>query len=393
MQNKKMGGLIVALILVLAFNVGPFEKYIILALFGVLLLALNFKFRANSRMNSFIIMMWGVLYSVMYIAEGNSVLVGLVYYLLGPLVLYYAVWYLLKGYDFKDQEKKCIGIISMISVAFFLHGLIDVLYSLSHNIFIYNTEYVFDVVTSAKINRTVLGLYLTPMVCIGIPAMFVGKRRVTETYRFATFFMAIVSLLISVYIGNRSLIAIAAIVYIIATVAGFRTNANKKMLIGIPCILLICAIVVWYFNIANIQNFFSTSFLMKRYENNQLGNSRLDVYAEVFGSFTDYILGWVSSKSADASISLSYAHNLWLDCLIYAGILPFVLLLKYGFNVIRNSFKVYRNSENEFVQIVLLCFTMGILANWAVEPVLYADPYYFALCCGCFAGIESLLYS
>lgn len=390
MERKSPGLLVLLLIMILAFNVGPLEKYTIVSLFIVFLFKRKFKIRANKGINAFVLFLWGLTYYIMFIAEGNDIFAGLVYFLIGPLTMYYCVDFYIHSSSPENREKNLFKILTMISLCLYLHGLIDIVYSIQHGYFTYSSELVYDVVTAQNVNRTIIGLYLTPSVCIGVPALLIGQGNMKPYIRLILSSVAISSVLLSIYLGNRSLIVIFAALFILTILLGMQTKSRKWLLCLTFVLLIVAGVMIWNNKLWNIRGFISTSFLSKRIQAGQVENPRLSIYAEIFENFTDYLLGWVTASATSATISLSSAHNIWLDCFIYAGILPAILLVIYSVRVFKDSLRAFSKCSNPLVCMITLCFAVGIMLNWAVEPVLYADPYYFAICCGCFSGIETL---
>lgn len=381
------------LLTMFCINMGSLEKYILLALTCVYLCSCKFILRFSGNPSYVFLSLWGITYWLMWLLEENDVLVGFTYYILGPLILGKCFEKIICEHETKDIESSFNYLLVAVSFAFFIHGAIDTIYSMLNNIFVNNSELVYDVITGNKINRTIVGLYLTPIVCVSVPILFLGKKYVGRIIRMLVIVCALVAVLFSVFLGNRTLLVIAASEVFFCYFYGLRTKAKKMSFILIPIIGILIVSVLWSENIAGIKNFFAESFLMRRIVNHQLSNSRLDIYKQVFGHVSDYFFGWMSAGGTGAGISLAYAHNLWIDCLLYAGIIPCLFLIMYTISVIKSAFRLFRTSDSPLLQTMTVCFVLGLMLNWCVEPVLYADPYYFAAICGCFLCIDSVYHT
>ena len=381
------------LLIMFCVNMGSWEKYILLALMCVYLCSCRFVLKFSGNHSYVYLFLWGVFYFSMWLLEGNALLTGITYYILGPIIIGKCFEKIINENDVKDIEKSFNNLLILVSFCFFIHGTVDTVYSIINNVFIYNSELVYDFITGDKINRTIVGMYLTPIVCIGMPILFIGKNYVKKVTRMLVVICAIISLLFSVYLGNRTLLVIAAFEVLFCYLYGLRTKTEKINFVLIPIIGILVVSTLWYNNIAGIQNYFADSFLMSRIVNNQLGNSRLDIYKQVFTHISDYWFGWMSAGGTGAGITLAYAHNLWIDCLIYAGMIPFIFLMLYTISILKSTFRLFKTIELALTQTITVCFVLGIMLNWCVEPVLYADPYYFAVICGCFLCIDKVYYT
>ena len=148
-------------------------------------------------------------------------------------------------------------------------------------------------------------------------------------------------------------------------------------------------VVAYQINLFGLKKFILSSHLIQR--NAVLESSRWQVYREIITNFFEFIGGWMTG--GDIVLSTGYAHNMWLDIYIFSGIVPTLFFLIYTIRVLREMFKCYQKSETMKEKLMIVAFVLGILLNWAVEPVLEANPYYVSVCIAIFSLIEEYAFT
>ena len=378
--------LILLLSFAYSFGVGNAEKYIVLIiLFAMIINAFIFdggKIYIERNKQLRLLSIWGITYSIMYIMDGNGFLEGFVYYLGAPFIITMA--YKRISIHFY-QEKQYILLFIVLTLGFYLHGLVDVLISIKNHVFIYSSEYVLDYWSDSYINRTIIGMYLTPFVCISIPIILLGRKIIGIVTRMILSGAFIVAVLISIYLGNRSLLIISALLIFFGMIFGFKVSKHKSIFLCNILIIIFFVLVLGFFNQDTLAKYISQSFLTKRYQDGALNNSRFLIYSQIGSHFWDYAFGWITSREANTGISLSFAHNVWLDILIYGGFLSAFFFVMYTISIMKDVISIYKKSNYACFKLLVITFTIGIFLNWFVEPVLNADPYYFSSCCGIFS--------
>lgn len=243
------------------------------------------------------------------------------------------------------------------------------------------------------VSRTIVGMYMTPFVCAAIPIIFLWDKGVKPVIKVFLLVGALIALGLSVYVGNRSLLAITVLVLVFSLLYGMRVSKNKiRTFAGVVFGLLLLAIVLSG-SVIDIGSYVNKSFLSRR-NTNLLQDGRWAVYSYVFRHFFDFIFGWISSSGGVTSVGLDWAHNIWIDIYIYSGIIPALLFIVFSVRSFRTSMTLVKTSKvSSSLRLISIIVLIGIFLNWAVEPVLVANPYYFALCCfilGSFAKWEQL---
>ena len=386
-ESKWLTRILNALLFLFALGFGNYEKYILAV---VLLIYLYVVFGSGGKLNIYKrspvapLALWGVVYFAFYALEGNDFITGLFYYFVGPVIFW------LVGRDIaseKDEKTNLYLVLSECS-GLLIHGILNISTSISGGYFLYNAEYIHDYWSGRMVSRTIVGMYMTPFVCAAIPIIFLWDKGVKTIVKILLFGGTLAALGLSIYVGNRSILAISILVLAFSVLYGMRVSKNKvRTFVGIV-IGLILLILVLSGSVIDIGNYVSNSFLSRR-NANLLQDGRWAVYSYVFRHFFDFILGWISSNGGVMDVGLKWAHNLWIDIYIYSGIIPALLFLVFSIRTLRNSLRLVKNVKiSSSLRLISIIVLIGIYLNWAVEPVLSANPYYFAICCFIFGSFE-----
>jgi hypothetical protein len=90
------------------------------------------------------------------------------------------------------------------------------------------------------------------------------------------------------------------------------------------------------------------------------------------------------------NIESSYAHNIWLDQLYDAGILPMFLLLTFHIVQIPTLIQFFKLKLPFIIHVFVLCTLLAFLAAFLQAPVIQASPVYFAISCFFFGSVARL---
>lgn len=382
-ENKNI--ILLSLLFLYSLGIEQMEKYIVLLILATLILEVIIikggKFVIQMDRQIILLFFWCVLYSIMYIAAGNGILKGIVYYLVAPITLSLAGKRLVSH---GTSEKQVVIQLLVIATGFFLHGTINILISIQKGYFLYSAENVYDIWSGGYISRTIIGMYLTPLMCISIPIISLGKSMFNAWLRILLAIAFVTTILLSVYIGNRTLLIIAVFLICIDVLIGLKVSKHKKAFVALLFLVGVAVILIYSSNYWGVREYVSNSYLARRKGDNLIKNVRWAVYGQVFLHFFDYILGWITSKNSSAFIGLNWAHNIWIDIFIFGGLFPAIIFIIYSIGIIRDMFRVFRYAIEPCMRLLAVTVVVGLFLNWAVEPILEADPYYFSICCGIF---------
>ena len=385
-NSKWLTRILYILLFLFAVGFGNYERYIMPV---ILLIYIYVIFRSNGKINIYKrsplipLAIWGVLYFIFYALEGNDFVTGLFYYLIGP-VLFWIV-----GRDITtNDEKTNLKLVLAVCAGLLIHGILNITTSIAGGYFLYNAEYIHDFWSGRMVSRTIVGMYMTPFVCASIPIIFLWDRGVNLVIKTFLLVGTIAALGLSIYVGNRAILAITVLVLAVSVINGLKVSKNKIRSIFAVIFGLLLVVIILSGNIINLSAFVQKSFLGRR-NSNLLQDGRWSVYAYVFNHFFDFVFGWPYSKGGVQAVGVDWAHNIWVDTYIYAGIIPLIAFIVFTIRAFRNSTKLLNSvSASSTTRLTSIIVLIGIYLNWAVEPVLVANPYYFALCCFIFGSFE-----
>ena len=386
-ESKWLTRILYLLIFLFALGFGNFERYIHAVVF---LIYVYVVFRSGGRLSIYKgspvapLALWGVIYFAFYALEGNDFLTGLFYYFIGPVLFW------LVGRDIASEKNENTNLYLVLAVCsgLLIHGILNISTSISGGYFLNNAEYIHDYWSGRMASRTIVGMYMTPFVCVAIPIVFLWDKGVKTIVKVLLFAGTIVALGLSIYVGNRALLVIAVLVLMFSVFYGMRVSKNKLRSLLAIIFGLFLILIILSGNVINVEGFIENSFLGRR-STNLLQDGRWAVYAHVFKHFFDFTFGWVSNNGGIQSVGLEWAHNIWIDIYIYSGLLPAVAFLIFSVKSFRNSISIVKNYKiSTSLRMISIITLIGIFLNWAVEPVLIANPYYFVICCFVFGSFE-----
>lgn len=388
-KKDKQKYLMSILLFLFGLGVGNLEKIFILGFFVIVFWnhTKYYNYLIKRRSQLIPLALWGFFFSIMFVLEGGDIAGNLVYYLVAPSIM------CVYGHDLISEdaaESDFLWYAYMVSLGFFLHAVISVVLSVKGGVFQYNAEYIKDVWTGRMISRTIMGMYMVPIVCVSIPMLFrvEGKRLLLQKLLAVT--VVVSALVTSIYVGNRALLIISGILLVMSFVVALLFTKKKIRLLGVGLLFLLVVTILIGSNVVNLELFVGKSFLAKRSMDIK-SDGRFEVYKLVIRNFDNYLFGWMSSGGYIEGTSLKWAHNVWVDIFIYGGVIPFVLFFNYSLRVIRDTITV---SKNRFLKtttkVTVIALLIGIFLNWAIEPVLQSNPYFLSACCMIFGMYASL---
>lgn len=369
-----------------AFGIFGLEKFLVLILSCFLLFTIisERKTKISIKNQGIPLFLWGLLYSVTIIFSGEDIITTCVYFMIAPVVLCGIGYYVVKV---SKSETEMLQYVYIIAVGFFLHGILSILLSIKDGVFEYNAEFIEDIWSGRLVSRTIMGMYMVPIVCISIPALFVQNGRKKGLFKVITIAIILTAVLLSIYVGNRTLLIILAISILLSIILVLNVSRNKIKFLLITFAIIGILIIAYNFNLFEIQEYIRNSFLSSRSED-LITNSRWGVYKEIFSNFSSYLIGNLLNTKTIAG--LAWAHNIWLDILIAGGLVPALLFVWYSIRVLMDTRFVLKDKNLlPFIRITALISTIGIFLNWAVEPVLQANPYFVSACCMIFSVVSN----
>lgn len=87
----------------------------------------------------------------------------------------------------------------------------------------------------------------------------------------------------------------------------------------------------------------------------------------------------------------NYVHNIWLDQLYDAGIIPMIFLILFHLSQIPVIVKLIKLNISLLVKIFAICTLIGFMAAFIATPVLQSSYIYFSMSCFFFGSLARLV--
>lgn len=307
--------------------------------------------------------------------------------ILGKLI--YPIMFLLLGYNIVslkyDMKYKIIRhflLIFIISLS--SYGIISLINTLQ----IYgNIEGVFsalggrvavdfwngNLISATSLNSFLsLGLALLPILFLSVK-----KNEVSLFMKLLVMIVFTLSLYASLQVSSRTGVLIIG-VSIIFHLFYIEKLTKRKVRRFTYFIISIGALIFLYsLNFFNIKSEITNSYIYERLVTTDLRNdSRINAWGEAFNGLFTYPLG-----GREATLSLNYAHNIWLDIGYDTGIIPTILFVILSFLVTVELIKFIRTDHPILLKSLVLCMSSAFLVIFLLEPVLQGLGVYFTIFC------------
>jgi hypothetical protein len=338
--------------------------------------ACNKKFILDS--GFFIIFFFSVSYLIVLGLYKPIGLNTLYIYLVGPIAAY-IVGQIFISYSYKSLQSTIL----IMTLGNFFHGILNIFY----NIDTYGFSYFFsgqrlflDIWTRDIYTATLQGTFYTLIASHLFYSLVIRKENLTISNLYIV--MIGIAILISILMGNRTLLIIVMTVFIGSYLVYFWLEKKRvmKMRLFIYLIGLISIIYLLYaVNIFGLKTIVEKSLFLQRLSNSDIkSNPRFTAYMLALRQMFVYPMGGYKMYLG----GVSYAHNLWLDVLYATGIIPFIFLILFSISVLINLYKVMKiNALPISFRLLMFGIYAGYLLNFMVEPILEGVPQMFLSFC------------
>ena len=211
-ESKWLTRVLYVLLFLFSLGFGNYEKYIMAT---VLLIYILVVFRSGGEISVYQkspvvpLALWGALYFVFFAIEGNDFVTGLFYYFIGPVLF----WLVGRDIASEDDETSNLHLVLALCGGPLIHGILNVTTSITGGYFLYSAEQIRDYWSGSMISRTLVGMYMTPFVCASIPILLLWDKDIGLIIKLLLLLGTIVALGFSIYVGNRTLLTIAVIIF------------------------------------------------------------------------------------------------------------------------------------------------------------------------------------
>lgn len=180
---------------------------------------------------------------------------------------------------------------------------------------------------------------------------------------------------------NRTGLVISATTLIVVILFSWQSfNKGKFILYFVFPVFVIIA-----FNIGNIVNWFESSFYFYRLTafSDSGETSRFERWKDAIILLSKFPLGVYK-------LDIHYVHNLWLDVGKKTGFVGLIPLLLFTLGSVKSIFRVIKYSNWDiFAKSVVLCFSLGFLLTFFVEPIIEGYFIMFLIFCLFIGQIKS----
>jgi len=273
--------------------------------------------------------------------------------------------------------------IYIIAIGNFLHGFFNVIYTtilFGFSIYFSGLRGFPDIWSREILTATLQGTYYTLVVSLLFYSIVIRKENFLFSYMIII--MAFFSLFVSALMGNRTLLFIMGIVFLVSLIVYFLLEQRKIRIIKIFMSIFILSLILYVLYATNtfaLREIVEGSLLVGRmkYSITQ-DDPRFSVYSWAFKQLFDYPMGGYRMYLG----GLKYAHNLWLDVLFATGLIPFIFLSLFSINVSINVYKLIKLASLPIsLRLLLFGIYAGYILNFMVEPILEGVPIMFVSFC------------
>jgi len=118
--------------------------------------------------------------------------------------------------------------------------------------------------------------------------------------------------------------------------------------------------------------------LFTRFTEERLESLRYEAWGTMLSSLHHSLLG---GRVVKLGTDLNYVHNLWLDVIWDAGIVPFILLAAFHLKHLHAFLSILQSKLPLFVVLMIVGLAVSFVTNFMQEPTLSASVPYFAASC------------
>ena len=227
-----------------------------------------------------------------------------------------------------------------------------------------------------ELSATIMGSYLTFNMCLSaILIVNLGRQKLLYNLLFGAIF--VLSLISAIRLGSRTqlsifLITTAVVIFYLMPRQSLKRNVFLFMFLGAVIAYILSTISFdlredWLTNFADRMDSSGGDIAS--------GGGRSERWIKSLENLFKKPLGWDKEE-------FGHAHNLWLDVLRAAGIIPFILLLLFTFNSLKQVRKAIRiNPQWLVLNVSIFTYTIAFLLIFMVEPIFDGIFSLFVLFC------------
>ncbi|APQ18509.1 O-antigen ligase family protein [Maribacter hydrothermalis] len=321
----------------------------------------------------YILLIFSIAYAIFYSFSADILVQNIFIYGMFPLTFYLLGIYLFN--EKKELFSNTRGLI-LIALVFSVTALFSTYNSILENGYNILNRNVNNIWTGLEENATYTGGFLLLNMCLpGI--LIVSWKKIKILRKLILISLYIITLFAVLRLGSRTQLVIsifsilAAILYLVAR------QSTRKNFTFFVILIIIGNITFGYLNVDKDSEFISAytdRMESKKYGTNTAGG-RTERWEKSIEMLFDKPLGWNLDE-------FGYSHNLWLDVLRVAGIIPFILLIIFSVQSIKMLVKNLRFNKNiDPFMATLAIYILAFYLLFFVEPIFEGYFEVFVLHC------------
>ncbi|WP_157373863.1 O-antigen ligase family protein [Arenibacter certesii] len=359
-------------------------------LFGYLLTPVVFLkssfIRENLDLDFVLLILFSIFYALFYsfsadAADGKQFIL---IYSLSPPTFYLVGKFLVR---LKPTSNTVFYILFFIGAIFSISAVISVFLNFQEGGFAQLDRSIPMFWDGSPISATIMGGFLTFNMCI--PAVLIttqGKKGVA--FNIGALCLFILSLICALRLGSRTQLGIFLITTVFAILYMLPRQSIKK---NVWLFGLMAAVILYLIrNVSfDLNADWLTTFAGRMSGGTgelASGGGRTERWIKSLEYMLSHPLGWDIKE-------FGYSHNLWLDVLRVAGIIPFVILIIYS---IRSYIQIKRtiliNKESIYLNTQILIYAIAMFLLFMMEPIFEGLFSFFIVFC-IYKGIINKYYS
>ena len=315
-----------------------------------------------------LILSFSILYTYFQYSNGHAYTPSaLIFDLIFPFIIYQTGAYLVER---QRSPKSSLLLLCLMALALAIPAIMD---SVNDAI---STGQLINVSRAIKKNTedvarsaTCYGMMLAIMAgCIGI-VLLKPNNKLDARLKVIIAIASVLAIFATIHLVNRTGLVLAAVS--IVCVVFLPPYSFKKNVYTVVSLIVIAGVVFYFLGDSA---FFSDA--LDQYDARDTGGGSVDSAGgrtERWEAAISQLTAqpWGSDKGLCLNGKYTYAHNLWLDAGVVAGIVPMVLLIWIGIIYIRAIFRMYRlRYFNQFERNTLVLMGVAMFLQLNTEPVI-----------------------
>jgi len=239
------------------------------------------------------------------------------------------------------------------------------------------------------IQATEITLYLSFSLAL-LPTILLNdsllSKKRTLTYKSISLISFINSIFITIQLGSRTALIIVFLSFISVYLFSRKLSIKKIQTPFISLLFLFLFYMLFKLNVFNVKAWWEGTKAYARFQSNGLESGRYDAWLAIIKEMFREPLG-----GREINISISYVHNLWLDVVYDAGILPFFLLIIFTLISFISIIKFILLKHPVYLKGIIIAICTSFFICFLTEPILQGgEKYYFVIYCFILGIIQGL---